>query len=585
MADGASALTRSGARFPAPSWLPSWLRPRWRTGRGGRPERHGPIVRRRPSWGAVLGAWAGYSLSLTPSLLPRAWWLQGLCAAVSAAIGYALGAAVQAVARRCGARPGPRTVRWAWWILGAVVLVGTVLVTARSVHWQGEVRRAVALPPQLPWWQWVLVPLVAVAVGGLLVLLARSLRLGARALARVLRRVAPAPVAYAAGAALVAVVVVGVVQGFLLSGVLSAIESGASLADRGTSPGIVRPDLPTLSGSPVSYESWDSLGNQGRNFVGQASTRDELTRFAGRPAMDPVRVYVGLRSADTLPKRAALAVAELERTGGFSRKVLAVMGTTGSGWINPQASAPLEYMYAGDSAEVGLQYSYLPSVASVLTEDEAAKAGAALFDAVRAKWLTLPAATRPKLVVFGESLGSYATERAFDGDPSRLGTEADGALLVGPTFDNPLWLEVTRDREPGSPQWRPVVDRGARFRFAQVPADLGVPATPWPGPRTVYLQNGSDPIVWWSPGLLFHRPDWLDRPRAADVSPAMNWYPVLTFWQVACDLADANGVPHGHGHRYGTMPTTAWAAIVPPPGWTSADTERLAARLTGLGQG
>jgi uncharacterized membrane protein len=543
------------------------------------------IVRRWPVWGAVLGAWAFYCLSLTPSLLPRAWWLQGFCAAVSAAIGYAVGAFVHTVVRACGLHPGPAFRRWAWWVLGVVVVVGAALVTARSVHWQGEVRRAVALPPQVPWWQWLLVPFVALVVGGLLVLLARALRLGTRSLARVLQRVVPRPIAYAAGAAVVAVVAVGIGQGFLLSGVLSAVESAASLADTGTAPGIVQPTLPTLSGSPASHESWDSLGLQGRNFIGQATPRAELTRFAGRPAMDPVRVYVGLRSADTLPERAQLAVAELERTGGFSRKVLAVMGTTGSGWINPQASAPLEYMYAGDTAEVALQYSYLPSAVSVLTENEAAKAGEALFDAVHATWLTLPAATRPELVVFGESLGSYATERAFDGDPARLVSETDGALLVGPTFDNPIWRKLTDDRDPGSPEWRPVVDQGAHVRFAQVPSDLGIPATPWGPPRTVYLQNGSDPIVWWSPSLLLHEPDWLDSPRAADVSPAMRWYPFLTFWQVACDLADANGVPHNHGHRYGTMPTTAWAAIVPPPGWTAADTARLAAHLGDLGAG
>lgn len=559
-AHGASAAARIRAWFP-----PSGDRP--------------AIVRRLPSWGAVLGAWAFYCLSLTPSLLPRTWLLQGLCAGVSAALGYALGAVVEAVVHACGARPGPGPVRWAWWGLGAVVVVGTVLVTARSVHWQGEVRRAVALSPGVSGWTWSLVPLVALVVCALLVLLARALRLGTRYLAGMLQRAVPAPIAYGVGVVLVAVVVVGVAQGFLLNAALSAAESAAELADRGTAPGIVQPALPTLSGSPASLESWESLGAQGRNFIGQATPQTDLTHFAGHPAKDPVRVYVGLRAAETLPERARLAVAELERTGGFSRKVLAVMATTGSGWINPQAAAPLEFMYGGDSAEVAMQYSYLPSALSVLTEDEAAKAGAALFDAVWARREALPVASRPKLVVFGESLGSYSTEAAFGGDLTRLSARTDGALLVGPTFDNPLWMRLTRGRSPGSPQWRPVVDGGANVRFAQVPSDLDVPATPWGNPRILYLQNGSDPIVWWSPGLAFHKPDWLNSPRAPDVSPAMRWYPLLTFWQVACDLADANGVPHGHGHRYGTMPSTGWAAIVPPAGWTGADTARLKALL------
>ena len=52
---------------------------------------------------------------------------------------------------------------------------------------------------------------------------------------------------------------------------------------------------------------------------------------------------------------------ELERTGGFDRAVLAVIATTGTGWVNPAVPAALEYLYAGDTAVVAMQYSYLPS--------------------------------------------------------------------------------------------------------------------------------------------------------------------------------------------------------------------------------
>jgi len=538
------------------------------------------VLRRWPSWGAVAGALLFYSVSLTPSLLPRAWWLQGLCAGVTAAIGYALGAFLGWVASRLrrlrtDSAPDVRLRRGAWGLLAGLGLAGVVLVTAFSARWQGDVRRAVSLPAHVPWLGWAAVPLVALLVGGLLVLVARLLRLGTGLVGHGLSRFVPRQVGYGIGIVVLAVVVVGVVQGFLLSAALSVAESAASLADSGTAPGIVQPTLPTLSGSPASAESWDSLGFQGRNFVGEATTAAELSAFSGRPATDPVRVYVGLRAADTLDGRAALAVSELERTGGFRRKVLAVMATTGSGWVNPQTTAPLEFMYNGDSALVAVQYSYLPSWVSVLTEDEAADAGKALFDAVYAKWSTLPPATRPKRVVFGESLGSYATEQAFGGSLAELSARTDGALLVGPTYDNPLWKRLTAEREPGSPAWRPDAGGGVTVRFAQTPSDLDLPPGPWRRPRTLYLQNGSDPIVWWSPGLAVHRPDWLDRPRAADVSTAMRWYPLITFWQVACDLVDANGVPDNHGHRYGTMPTTGWAAVVPPPGWTAADTERL----------
>ncbi|MEV6765577.1 alpha/beta-hydrolase family protein [Streptomyces sp. NPDC051105] len=543
----------------------------------------GRVVRRRPCWCGIAVAVLCYCLSLTPSLLPRAWWLQGLVAGVSGVVGYAVGALLETLARFllrwAGFRIRPRVRRILWAALGVLGAAAVVAVTAWSVHWQGEARRAVTLPPQVVWWQWALVPVVAVLVGTMLLLIGRTVRLGTRLVARPLGVHVPRPVAYATGVALVVFVISGVVQGFLLRGALDAIESAASLADQDTTEGVHQPDLATLSGTPRSAAHWDTLGARGRDFVGRATTRADITAFTGRPAKDPVRVYVGLRTADTLNQRAALAVRELERTGGFSRKILAVLGTTGTGWINDQGSKPLEYMWDGDTAQVALQYSYLPSWVSALTEDEAADTGRALFDAVYDKWRTLPAGSRPRLLVYGESLGSFSMESALDGSLADLASKTDGALFVGPTYDNPLWKRVTAERRPGSPEWRPVVDDGAQVRFAQVPTDYGIPPAPWGEPRAVYLQNGSDPVVWWSPGLVFHQPDWLDRPRARDVSPAMRWYPLLTFWQVACDLAGADSVPDGYGHRYGTMPTTAWAEITQPPGWTASDTARLSGLL------
>jgi uncharacterized membrane protein len=110
-------------------------------------------------------------------------------------------------------------------------------------------------------------------------------------------------------------------------------------------------------------------------------------------------------------------------------------------------------------------------------------------------------------------------------------------------------------------------------RFTQNPA--GLRTSTGPRPKVLYLQNSSDPIVWWSPALLIEPPDWLDRPRGPDVSPDMHWYPGITFWQTAVDIAFANGVPTGHGHVYGSSVADGWAALLQPPGWTAADTVRL----------
>jgi uncharacterized membrane protein len=156
---------------------------------------------------------------------------------------------------------------------------------------------------------------------------------------------------------------------------------------------------------------------------------------------------------------------------------------------------------------------------------------------------------------------------------------------VGPTFQNPLHTQLTDDRSPGSPAWRPIYAGGEHVRFAVAPADLGDAPAPWLSPRVVYLQNASDPITLWRPSLIRRAPDWLDEPRGPDISREMFWVPIITFWQTAADLAFSNDVPAGHGHVYGANPVDAWAAISPPEGWTADDTAALRAVISGKGEG
>ena len=64
------------------------------------------------------------------------------------------------------------------------------------------------------------------------------------------------------------------------------------------------------------------------------------------------------------------------------------------------------------------------------------------------------------------------------------------------------------------------------------------------------MMHPSDPIVWWSPHLIFSQPDWISEPPGKDVLKGMFWMPFVTFWQVTADLPFATGVPAGHGHKY-----------------------------------
>ena len=237
--------------------------------------------------------------------------------------------------------------------------------------------------------------------------------------------------------------------------------------------------------------------------------------------------------------------------------------TTGTGWVDENVADSIEFIHGGDTAQVALQYSYLPSWVSFLVDrSAAAEAGEQLITAVVDRVNAMNPADRPQLLVFGESLGSFGTESAFT-SPRNMLANVDGALLVGPTFVNPLHDKLTDRRDAGSPVWRPIVDGGRSFRFAVAPSDLVdeqlYPAgQPWKEPRVVYLQNSTDPITYFDPALLWSEPAWLRGQRGPDVSPAMRWIPVVTFWQVAADMAFSVGVPAGHGHRYGSNVVEGW---------------------------
>jgi uncharacterized membrane protein len=285
--------------------------------------------------------------------------------------------------------------------------------------------------------------------------------------------------------------------------------------------------------------------------------------------MEPIRIYAGLASAPDAEARAALAVRDLERAGGFQRKNLLVVTTTGSGWVDPALSDSFEYLSDGDSAIVAIQYSYLPSWISYLVDQSKAReAGRALFDAVYGPWSQLPQGQRPRLYVAGESLGSFGGETAFSGEQS-LANLTDGALFAGPPNFNTLFREFSDHRDPGSPEVQPVYHDGRIVRFADdATADIPPDGQPWPASRVVYMMHPSDPIVWWSPHLIFSEPDWISEPPGKDVLKGMFWMPLVTFWQVTADLPFATGVPAGHGHKYTSEYVDGFDAVMQPAGVT-----------------
>jgi uncharacterized membrane protein len=513
--------------------------------------------------------------SMTPSLLPRGPLFQALVSGGAGAFGYGLGVfGVWLVRYMRSKDTSPAPPRWAWIALVVVGVVGQILMIVYFHVWQDQVRDLMGVP-RLGFWDHPLAAVLSIVVLFALVEVGQLVGALIRFLVRLLEHVAPPRVSAVVAVLLLVSLTIAILNGVVVRFAMSTINKTFSAVNDETDPDIPAPTSTLRSGGPQSLDSWESLGHQGRMFVAGGPTTEQLARFNGAGAVEPIRVYAGLHSADGIRATAQLAAQELLRTGGLDREVVAVATTTGTGWINEAEASALEYMFNGNTAIVAMQYSFLPSWLSFLVDKENARqAGQALFEAVDGLIRAMPEAQRPRLVVFGESLGSFGGEAPFLA-LNNLVARTDGALFSGPTFNNTIWTDLTRTRDAGSPEWLPIYDKGENVRFAARPENLGRPADPWGTPRVVYLQHASDPIAWWNPDLLFARPDWLDEPPGYDRTARMKWIPVVTFLQVSADMAVAVDVPDGHGHVYVRDVATAWAAILQPPGWTPAKTERL----------
>jgi uncharacterized membrane protein len=537
-----------------------------------------PGKRRKLLYATIPGCWGALifaCLSFTPSLLPRGGIVQGLVWGITAAIGYGLGVLAAWVWRAFADRDPRRPRRWAW---RAFFITGGVLLAVAfgfGQYWQYEIRRLMGVTDyNIP--LVVASPFIAVLIFCLLLLIGRGLHGLYRGLAKLLNRGIGPRAAKAVGWVLVVGLTYVVVSGLLLQGFVGLMNKAYSARDTTTAEGVHQPTTSLRSGGPGSLVRWDSLGYQGRNFIGKGPSVSDIEKFTHRPAMGPIRIYAGLASANGPQAQAALAVEDLQHAGGFQRKNLVVVTTTGSGWVDPALVDTVEYLSGGDCATVAIQYSYLPSWLSYLVDQsKALAAGRALLDAVYGAWAKLPPDHRPRLFVAGESLGSFGGEAAFTGE-NDIANRTSGALFAGPPNFNTLFREFSDHRDAGSPEVQPIYQDGRIVRFANDPT-AGIPpqGQPWEGSRVLYMMHPSDPIVWWSPHLIFSRPDWISEPPGKDVLKGMFWMPFITFWQVTADLPFATGVPDGHGHRYSAEYVDGWNAVMRPAGMTSQDLASL----------
>lgn len=536
-----------------------------------------------------VGMWfAGlfFALSLFPSLLPRAGYVQGIASGITIMIGYLIGVGIQTLWRYLQIPALPATLG-KWLRIGAYVVLAVLVVSAiwQYVGWQNEVRSIFDKPAISPT-AWPVILLVTVVVAALILIIARSLRKLAAFSARLLGRILPPRLAQLISVGVIVALLWSLVTGVLVNAFFDGANAIFSVRDTATTEGTVETTSTLRSGGPESLVTWETLGRKGRDFVGTGPTVEQINEFTGGGAKEPIRAYVGLDTEPTLQGRADLLLEELKRTGAFDRKILVVATTTGTGFLDPMAVDPVEYMWNGDTAIAGVQYSFLPSWISLLADQQAVKeTSRTVFNTIHDYWSTLPEDSRPELYLYGLSLGSYGVESILN-SISLVNEPIDGAFMSGPPFVNTLHDEIEGDRDPGSPAWLPAYEDGRTVQFTSSGSEIDeVVTTNWGPTRLVYLQHSSDPVVFFNQDLAFEEPEWLlDGQRGPDIPEEMTWVPIVTMWQVALDLPAAGSVPIGHGHMYSPQSNAeAWAAMTQPPGWTPEKTQELVALMQAQG--
>lgn len=522
----------------------------------------------------VLGAEIATWWAISPSLLPRPWWVTAANVAIVQGVGHLAGTALAYPMRR---RWSPRACFWAG--AGHTVMAGiTVGAAAASLRRQKQQARLVRVAKRGR--KHALVGgLVGTAGYGTLLLLGDAAQVSVDRLGARLSRWMPLWVAWPLAAGGLTWLVLVLSDKVLMRRVLTRISRHAFELNTSVFPGSMMPWEPERSGSPWSLEPWSAVGSQGRAVLSLGPRARDIAEATGlNEVREPIRLYAGLIPGRSVEGAARLLLAEMDRTGAFRRDTIVVQTTAGTGWVTDWSVGAVEFLTGGNCATLAMQYSYLPSpFAFVVDRETPVRAARALISAVLSRLEQMDPDDRPRFYVAGESLGAYGTAAAFD-DLEDLLARTDGALLSGAPRFTRLIRTLSDSRDPGSPERLPTIDGGRHVRFAATPLHLrqdhlGMPYRhPWSHPRVVIAQHASDPIVWWSRDLVWRQPDWLTepgsrgvpapRPQRLDVFDGMRWVPFVSGWQVGLDQLNSLAVPGGHGHNYHAEMLWYWDAVL-----------------------
>jgi uncharacterized membrane protein len=313
------------------------------------------------------------------------------------------------------------------------------------------------------------------------------------------------------------------------------------------------PDNPFVSGGPNSISPFDELGLQGRRFVTDVMTPDLIEDTLGEPAVThPIRAYIGYNSEPIyVTGRSEMALDELSKLGAFDRKYLLLFAPTGTGWVDQTMIESAEILSRGDIATVCIQYGRSPSFLALQKVALGRQQFRQLMWGVKQRLAERPAGKRPKVLIFGESLGAWSSSDVVM--HQGIGGFDDYGV------DRALWFGL-----PGFAKWSKtgmrdgssdLIPEGSVGAFDRIEEYNELTEEEKDAMRAVILDHDNDPIAQVSMRLAVKEPAWLrTSERGRNVPDEIEWSPLLTFVQVAVDAMNAMKVIPGEfksfGHDY-----------------------------------
>jgi len=520
------------------------------------------LFQRLYSIGLVFAAIA-FVYALTPSLIPRDGVLQWAVAGISAVVVYSLYAWGIGLWKWLGfPYYHSQTGGHLWYMLSVIIVMYGL---SQATDWQNSVYFAAWLPAVetvRPYTILFVSIWVFLAVIGLWRVFWKIVLIASYKLEKILPLRASLIVSFV----LISYLFWSIGNGVLLQSFYAFIDRSSQQVDSLIPITLEKPSNPLSTWSETSLIDWHTLGSKWRDFVSWVTALEEFEVFFNwQEVTEPLRVYAWLNSAETLDERVDLLLSEMIRVWVFERSTLVLVTPTGTGWIDPKSINALELLMRWDVATVGMQYSYLPSWLTLLSDYEAWEESARrAFEVIYDYWSSLPSDTRPELYLHGLSLGSRYSENSSDiwdiiADPYNW------ALWVGPTYNNTLWNRFTRQRNTGTSFFSPSYWDDSLVRFLTqfgTSADL---SRDWWIFRILYFQYPSDAVSFFDTQSFWRAPEWMNYEFPADISSELRFIPVVTFFQLLTDNFTATSTREWHGHTYAAKDyLTAWYHLLQP---------------------